>query len=256
MRTAPRSILTVQRQKSQVAGELFKSPEAFALPLFCLCFDRFVMAVEPEDSFLGSQDSAPWLFETLQHEVSQEFNVEPLVNNIHKVMACVELLTSDAFYRNTRSFINICNVLAGDQFDPSTFDPATCSEMAWGLTEAGLLRDFPEEYGEEPFSDEIRAYIGYMLDYEGIHHVPDVLQIGTRVSTGDPLNIWADDPELYSAAFGVQTERSEAIKQLLIDNLVLLLQQLRDLPLRHGSTEDLTTKILQNLQQKEQGNAL
>ena len=251
MHKAPRtSVLTAPKDGTRKAAALLQSPDAYTASLLVLCFDRFAADVAGHDSFLGDAGHQPWSLETVAYELRMEFGVTPLEANLHKIMAATNLLTSDEFFQNVRQFVDICNVLAGDDFDPSTFDPATCAEMAWGLTEATSIRELPDDYGDNPFSDEIRGYIGFMLDYEGIVNAPDVLRLGVRNKPGDPLNVWADDPELYEAAFAVQQEKSDDIQNMLKENLVALLQQLEELPLIHGSANDLAERVLTELRQR------
>lgn len=248
--------LTTRKSDKDVAA-IFVSEEAFMTSLFVLCYDRFAYGVQGADNFLGDREHDPWTFETLAHEIQLEFGVTPLTANVHKVMAGVALQTSDEFFQDVRRFVELCNVLAGDDFDPTTFDPATCAEMAWAMTEVSLFRELPEEYGDEPFSEEIRGYIGAMLRLEGVAKPPNVLRIGLGTAgNDDPLNVWADDPEMYSAAYGVQTEKSEAIKAMQLQNLQQLFQQLQVLNLRHGSTRDVSDRVLRELEQQHQRNQL
>lgn len=251
MPQAPRtSVLTAPRDSARRASALLLSPDAYSASLFVLCFDRFAADAQGGDSFLGDADNPPWTLETVAYELRMEFGVAVPEVNLHKIMAAVSLLTSDEFFQNVRRFVDLSNVLAGDDFDPSTFDPATCAEMAWAITEASILREFPEDYGDEPFSEEVRAYIGFMLDYEGIANAPDVLQIGLRPDRGDPLSAWSDDPDMYEAAFGIQQEKTDDIKTMLRENIVALLRQLESLPLIHGTTDQLVERVLAELNKR------
>jgi len=172
-------------------------------------------------------------------EVFDDYGIEIPDTNLDKVMAGISIITSDDFYKRLPVFIQLCNVLADDEFDPSSFDPADPEEIAWGITEALLLSP-PEEGDDEPFSDEIRYYIGHIMSENGIVDPPDVLRIAMQdVPMEDPLAISADDPEMYSAFFHKQQDESKLIKQLLQIQIKELLQQLEGLTLKHGSTDEI-----------------
>ena len=225
------------------AKQLLVSSEAYATSLLVLCIDRLGWGLLGED---GEQEWSP---ETVRQEVLSEFQVVLPDFNLDKIMAAMSLIKSDDFYQSLPKFIQICNILAGDTFDPTTFDPATCSEMAWGITEA-LVLEPPE--GDEPFGDDIRYYVGAMLKEEGFATPPDVLRVALRDGVEDPLAIWSDDPELYSMGFAVQQDRRSGIEQMLQTNLIELVTQLEKLPLREGTTHDLLARMQQGLGRRGQ----
>ncbi len=247
MQRSPISQETTKRRDVSYIQKLLTSKEAFVTTLVVICFDLFAANVSGPDSFLGDEDNPPWTPETLAHNLGVAYKVDVPDYNIHKIMAGVSVLTSDDFFRNTRKFNWLCNVYAGDEsgFDPTVYDPATCGEMAWAITEVMLLRELPDDYGPNPFSDEICKYMGFMLDFEGIVNPPTVLQLGLRRSnTEDPLAVWADDPEMYQAAYQQQLGTSQSIKDIIVENMSQLLAQLEAVPLMHGSTKNIADKII------------
>lgn len=152
-------------------------------------------------------------------------------------MAAICILTSDDFYKNLPRFIQLCNVLADDTFNPLVFDPADSFEMAWAITEAMLLSP-PEE--DEPFTDEIRYYIGHMLSEEGVVNPPDVLRIAIQdVSIEDPLAGDTEDPTMYAAFYESQRSKSEEITAMLKQQINELFEQLQSLVLSEGDVGDL-----------------
>lgn len=141
---------------------LLESPDTFGTILLVLCVDTW-----PE--CLGDKDDptrGPWHPATFRAELEQHFGAKVPPGNIDKLMAAVTIVTTDLFFTNVRSFIPLANVLAGDEFDPRVWEPADVVECAWGITEA-LLLDPPDNDNPEPFSDEIRYYIGAVLKEEG-----------------------------------------------------------------------------------------
>lgn len=174
-------------------------------------------------------------------ELRDEFQVDLPQVNVDKIMAAINILTSDSFYKRLPDFVVLCNVLADDQFNPLVFDPADSAEMAWAITEAMLLS--PPE-GDEPFTDEIRHYIGYMLAEEGLVNPPDVLQIAmynTRMR--DPIAVDADDPEMYAAFYKSQQSKSEEITQMLRRQINELFSELSSLHLKNGDTKELLKRM-------------
>lgn len=187
-----------------------------------------------------------WAPQTLREELQDEFGIQlpPLV--MDRIMAGILVLTTDEFYKRLPRFIRICNVLSGSLFRPDIFDPADAYECCWGITEAMLLSP-PEE--DEPFADEIRRYLGKVLDDEGIRTPPDVLKIAIRdtVSGLPDYSTMAADPSLFAADFQIQNERAAAIEAQVKENLQELLQQLGELRLRHGNTKDLIQNASRHL---------
>lgn len=207
-----RQLVRVNSRQSRY-GELFKSAEAHMTPLIV------AMRVEYGDEFLD------WTPESIRLSVLEDFGVEIPVTNLNRIMAGISLLQSQDFYSDLPTFIRLCNVIADDSFDLSTFDIATCVEMAWAITEAMLLA--PPEDEDNAFSKDIRYYIGEMATREGIINPPDVLGIALRdVELTDPLYMDTSDPVMYSAFWKLQSDRGTAIQETVKENLQELLQQI------------------------------
>lgn len=183
-----------------------------------------------------------WLPETLCLEIQDDFQVplqEPLLS---RVLTGFTILTTDDFYKSLPDFVMHCNILSGDSFNPDMWDPADAGECAWGITEAMLLSP-PEEADEEPFAPEITAYIGAVLDSEGIMTAPDVLRIAVRSSPDFDLGAFAEDPELGGAITQFENSKSEEINQLIMTGMQKMMSQLQELPLENGSADNILQKI-------------
>lgn len=204
-------------------------PKSFATTLLVAVWDRY------------GPDLTSWSPTTVLMELNQDFSMEMPKPNFDRLMAAVSLVTSDEYYVNLPAFIRLSNIFSGDAFDPLVFDPADCDEMAWGITEAMLLH--PSE-NPEPFSDDIRWYMGYMLDIEGVMNPPDVLRLALRDKVRENIPTeYADDPEMFQAMWSSQNDRSEEIKRIVKTNLQELLRQVTTLPLVYGDVDDLVKKI-------------
>ena len=217
---------------------LWTSPQTFASILLTVFLDRFEM------------EGLGWDPNTITLEIEEEFDVELPQCVLDKLMAAISILTSDTFYRSLPDFITFCNVLSGDTYRPDMFDPADSAEVAWGITE-GLLISPPEEEQEGPFSDEIRAYIGAVLDQEGIINAPDVLQIALRkANVSDAANQFSDDPEMFNAIYDVEAGKSAEINSIITEKVKMLLGQLRAIQLKNGNTMTVAKTLEQSLTKK------
>jgi hypothetical protein len=128
------------------------------------------------------------------------------------------------------------------------FDIADAAECAWGITEALLLSP-PDEDDEAPFSEEILAYIGKALDQEGIIKPPDILRLGTRAGdlVGKIHTDFSDDPDMFSAIYQQEDEKTKEINDLVRGNLALLVRQLADLRLTNGDAQKLAVQLSSTL---------
>lgn len=219
----------INTRAGSVVKALLEDSDTYATTLITIVLDRY--GVEALD----------WSPQTVRMELRDDFQANVPRNNIDKIMAAATILTTDSFYKNLTKFIQLCNILSDEEFNPMVFDPADSFEMAWGITEAMLLYP-PDE--DEPFTDEIRYYMGYMLDEEGVIHPPDVLGIALRDQpAADPLANLSDDPTMYSAFYANQSSKSQEISDMLKEHLAELFNQLSILPLKNGNVEGLLGRM-------------
>lgn len=209
----------------------FSSPDTFATVLLTIFVDKY------------GTEGFQWSPETIAMEIAEDFNVQLSQPVFDRLMTAIDLVTSDSFYQSLPDFINQCNILSGDTYDPRTWDPADSLECAWGITEALLLSP-PED--DNPFSDEIVGYIGKVLDEEGITNPPDVLKIAVRdkVPT-NTVHEFSDDPIMFDSVYALETSKSDDITQALAGGLQRLATQLEALPLRTGNTKQVVKQMLQ-----------
>lgn len=215
-------------------------PNVFATTLIVVLVDFY--GVE----FMG------WAPVTIRMETEEDFGLQWHQANYDRLMAGVALVTSNSFYKSLPDFIELSNILSGTPAHPGVFAPADAAECAWGITEALLLSP-PDD--EEPFTAEIRAYIGKICEMEGIVTPPDILRIGLhasdlKVKVG---NDFGDDPELFGAIWQNEASKTEDINDLVKGRLTLLVQQLAGLQLKNGNTTDIAKRMLRNLKAKPSG---
>lgn len=195
-----------------VSKQLLLSDTTFATTLLAIVLDEY------------GTEALGWAPETIKMELEEDFGITLPVGAMSKLVAGISVLTSNEFYRRLPVFIQICNALSGEELSDQ-FDKADAEDCAWGLTEALLLSP-PEE--DDPFSHEIRAYLGAVVDEEGLINPPDLLKLAISnmpqdVSLGD---IAENDPELFELGFQERTARSDDIRQATEQNLSELIEQL------------------------------
>ena len=215
-----------------IAQEAWKSRETFASVLLTLFLDKF--GIEALD----------WDPATITLEIEEEFDVELPQLALDKLLVAIQILTTDKFFKSLPDFVTFCNVLGGDTYRPDMWDPADAEEVAWGITEA-LLISPPEDDDPEPFTDEVRGYIGAALDSEGIINAPDILRIALRAARVSPsITDFSDDPTMFNAVYDLEAGKTEDINQSIRLKTDLLIKQMAALDLKNGNTE-YVVKMLQ-----------
>lgn len=221
-------------QDSPQVRELLSNRETFATTLLTILIDTYAEQLDG-----GLTELLSWSPETFQLQLEDDFSVQIPQGNLDKIMAAVSVVSSNAFYKSLPQFITICNVLSGAEVEPETFDPADAAEVAWGVTEALLLSP-PTDDDPEPFSDEIRGYIGVVVKEAGMLRPPDVLRLGILKNIElDPAYDFSDDPVMYEALWKNQADKVEDINSMVRTRLHDLVSELRSLTLEHGTTDNL-----------------
>jgi hypothetical protein len=215
--------------RNKVLARVLEDPDTYATTLLVVVLDR-----------LGTE-ALEWHPETLQMEIREQFGVDLSKNAKDRLMAAIAVVTTNYFWRDVRRFIELCNIFAGDDFDPTVFNPADSAEMAWGVAEASLLSP-PEE--SQPFHPDVQQYVGKMLAEEGYVRAPNVLSFALADDvSGQISDAYADDPEMFGAIWKHQESKSQELDFLVQENLQELFQQLSGLPLQEGSTDNLLQRL-------------
>lgn len=210
---------------------LLESPDTYATTLLVWALDTY------------GPECLEWHPTTLKMEIEGDYKVRLPKQNFDKLLAAITVLTTDLFFKDAARFVMLANVLAGDDFEPDEFEPADAAECAWAITEALLLVP-PDADDPEPFADEVRHYVAHVLKDEGFVRPPDILRIALNGdSTGMVDGLYAQDKELYGVITQTQRAKTEEVEAVIRDGLRDLISQLQTLPLREGSTADLTQKI-------------
>ena len=195
------------------------------------------------DSF--GTEALGWDPATITLEIEEEFNVDLPQLALDKLLVAIQILTTDQFFKSLPDFNDFCNVLCGATYRPDMWDPADAEEVAWGVTEA-LLISPPDEDDKEPLTEEIRAYIGAVLDSEGIINPPDILRVALRAARVSPsIEDFSDDPTMFNAIYDLEAGKTADINQSIRMKTELLIAQLAALNLQNGNTQQVV-EILRN----------
>ncbi len=216
---------------TRVVRRLLGSPDTYATTLLVWALDTF------------GPEVLEWHPTTVKMEIEAAAGVKVPKANLDKLLAAIVVVTTDLFFKDAARFVQLANVLAGDDFEPDEFEPADAAECAWAVSEALLLVP-PDEDDPEPFSDEVRRYIGHVLKEEGFVRPPDVLRVAIAGDASARVAAdWGDDRELLAAIMAEDARKGAEITQVVKAGLAELVDQLQSLPLREGSTAELTKKI-------------
>lgn len=226
-----------QKMSNAEIRMVLTGPNSFATTMIVVLVDQY------GTEFLN------WSPETIRMETEEDFGFEWPSANFDRLMAGVALVVGDSFYINLPDFIELCNILSGAPATPGVFEPADPGECAWGITEALMLAP-PDK--EEPFTEEIRAYIGKVCEMEGIINPPDILRLSMHAQDLKikVSNNFSEDPEMYGAIWKNEADKTQDINDLVKERLMLLVQQLASLRLLHGQVGEIAKKMLKNLAAK------
>lgn len=207
---------------------IFTDPQAVASVLLLVFVDEWGAA-----PLLGDDD-ARWAPETVLRMLQLHAGKVP-EQNFNKLMAAVQVMTTNDFERSLPDFIRLCNLLADSPTDDG-FDPAETHEIAWALVEAALLGDNLEPDGAN-FNPEIQAYVVHMASDEGLSRIPPPLTLAVPQDQQDLQMGFTDDPLMFGATMGIGEGRESEIAEFVTQRVQLLLQQIESLALSNRVAE-------------------
>lgn len=199
-------------QLEQVKSALL-DPGSYATTLFLICIDNYGL------------DIMEWEQDVLDREIHDDFNlVLPQINR-DKLQAAITALATDMFYVDWFVFNTTCEAFNNDPVDFKVLDIATPEQVAWTITELAMLegQDKPE------FSEEVRAYIGTLLSYFGIHKAPKLLSMASMPKVESNEELLAD-PIFADSLFTKERSDIEAIEHYVEENVHAMLRQIDSLP--------------------------
>lgn len=194
---------------------LFQDDEAYGVSLLAGAL-RFIdyselLSFEPETIRLELQDSLK--LNAIDDEIFGRF------------MAATSILTTDLFYRDVVSFIEVCNVLSGTPAQPGIFDPADTYEMCWAVAESKFIDAVESTEDVYEFSAEIRGYMGYQLQRDGFISAPKILSMAVFPKDLSATEI-TDDQDIVQAIVERDISLQADIDEMLGENVTRMREQL------------------------------
>jgi len=210
---------------------------SLATTLFIAALDAFDTGDANVSPLQAMIDLSP---HTLFLEITQDAGGEPLPENYHKLMAALELISSNNFEQSESDFIRLCNILSDSPTLDGSFDPAEPHEIAWALTERAILTGRP--LGE--LSQAVVGYVEFMLRDQGFASVPSLFQ--DIVPQGDILPDFTGDPEIFSAVNDLSSNMTGDITAFVTERVNRLRQEVAALPLRRPLPQDWIEQALKD----------
>lgn len=209
--------------------KLLSDPTTYALTLILIVLDRY------------GTEALEWAPGTVADELDSDLQVRLPELLVAKISVANTLLTTDRFFWDLGTFNTVCNVLSDSLPTPGVVMLPDAAEIGWGITE-GLLIYPPDQ--DEPFSVEIRKYIGHVCQHEGLLDPPDVLGIGIAPR---PRVDHSLAPDIHQSVAAAAKSRQQAIATMIRENLQQLLVQLSGVPLENGDPRGLLDHVQRGL---------
>jgi hypothetical protein len=167
-------------------------------------------------------------FDSILMEIEDEVKVDLSdTRNGLRLQAAVSLMfTPSMFYEDVTGFEDICNALSFQDIDPDVYDPAEPDEMAWAIAEAKIMD--PPDPNEMRWSTDVRLYMGTALSYFGVPRPPVGMDAAIYPDQSvNPAMLLADEPDLVSAVYELQSSITQQINQSVQEQLRVLYSQLQ-----------------------------
>ena len=205
---------------SRSAADFFKASDTFATTLLCLLLDKYGTEV------------LEWDPATVEIQIKEDFGVEASSPSLNRIQAGSAILTSNLFHNSLESYCTICNTLTNGVAAPPQFIPSGFRDMAWGMTEAGLLEG--TDYLPQGYSHNISRYMGVVLDGLGIYDPPTLFKTAEYPGNvqEDNLTALAGDEIAFKAYWDRQEESKKALDRFISARLFHLFSELKTLPVK------------------------
>jgi hypothetical protein len=159
-------------------------------------------------------------------------------------MAIYLVLTGWEYWTSQTDFHLLSHVLNNTRFDFDYLnEPLSPAEVAWSLTQANLVRPVGDSEDPIELSDNVRYYIGTILDIEGIE-IPEEGPLSFGLSDNAYKgSSWSDDPDLTNSILTIKNDKNSEINEYLNFRIQQLSDQLVSLKLKNGSIDGLVKDL-------------
>jgi hypothetical protein len=213
-------------------------PEAFATTLLVLMLDRY----GDDEVGRAGVDILKWHPGTLRVALDELAGGEAPESNFAKLMAAITLLTSDVL-TDVDTFARFCCTINGDPLNPRILQVPSSEDMLWALSEAHLLDEVGNR--DEPLSQEVRHYMGAVLEADGVVDPPDLLRLAILPVSGG-MDV-PGRPDLAGEVRLAAGTRSQEILEDLHERVRKLFGQIAALDLRHGNVRSVLDRVTPQL---------
>lgn len=183
--------------------KILQSDDCFATTAL-LCFIR-----------VAGTEGLEWLPGTIRHEMDLVFGGIS-ESTFNRLMAGIQILTSDDFYILLKRFIDYTNILNHGHLDDFVAD---IGEICWALTEAKIIEDpGPIENPLQIFSSDVASYIEVAFNESGLLVPPRILkEYGFKAfsKTQEAMSSFTDTPELYQPLYVAATYHTTLLETAL-----------------------------------------
>ena len=206
-------------------AEYFTNKKAFATTLLAILFSKY------------DAEFMEWDPMALALQIRDDFGVNLPGSVNDRIQAGTTIFVSNAFHTHFETYCMISNAFSFELSAPGQFIPADLDNCAWGCTESKLLEG--GGYDSEGFCQNIKNYVGFLLNREGIYKPPSILNFAsypaqTLETTQESM---LDDDIMYSVFWEKQEEKKQEIELITQQRLTDLFTQLKNLPLKQIDTQ-------------------
>lgn len=194
----------------------FLTPETSAITLMTLLLDKY------------GTEFLKWDPVTIRDQIERDMAIKlhPLTDN--KIQAAATVMTTDVYHHSLEAFNNINIALSGEPVDTSAFFvPSDMEDILIGTLEVMLM----EGADESVFSDNIRRYVGFMLNMYGLVKPPETLSWAEMpIDTGELDDFIMSNPTMLKSYWKEKQEEKVKTEKALADHIRVILQELDQLP--------------------------
>lgn len=180
-----------------------------------------------------------WDPTTLGMELESDMDDEPDANTFDKLMAAINVITTDTVYRDVAVFddtINAFNDVGVSQEE----DIPTVEELCLTVAEIFLLDPEPavRTYGKTHWHHDVIKYCRVVLDDEGISTSPSVLHFVPDRGIRTPKMSIEAGPDELAEVFAAREARTKEINAWVDAQVLRIGQQLLSLGIDHSEVAD------------------
>jgi hypothetical protein len=173
------------------------------------------------------QDALSWSGSTVEMELKDSPGVDLSDVAMERLQALILALSTDRFHNDPAIFSRVCLALSGEAADFSTVESVDPESLAWGVVEVSL------HLGAEPYSDDVRRFIGVCLEDHGLLKPPRCLSMadyrpGVLVAAESSAS---SDSNMYASWFSRNADTATDVDSWVASRIRELFRQIHAMPI-------------------------